>query len=240
MTVDEIKKNFGPKHHALLFAWMNRKVIRRAGEDKGEKVIRKAVRRYGHQRGRRMALRSQADGQPLSMFNFLVFGEWEGNEEDFDRIILETTPHFHVRVKRCPWNETWVEAGVLPYGRLYCLDLDHALIEGFNPELVLELDATLSNHQRDCDFIYQDANLTPENLKRMTQRRKEVHDRAIMPWDYHLGHLFKTISEVVIEELGDLGKEAMQVAMAEFAGEFGEKAAQIVTGFEAVDFDELP
>jgi len=174
------------------------------------------------------------------MFNFLVYGEWEANEEDFDRIILETSPHFHIRVKRCPWNEPWVNADILPHGRLYCLDLDHALIEGFNPELVLELNATLSNHQRDCDFIYQNANLTPENMRQMTQRRQEIHDKVIMPWDYHLGHLFKTIGEVVIEELGGLGKEAMEAAMAEFASEFGEEAAHIVTSFESTDFNKLP
>ncbi len=240
MTAEGINKAFGPKHHALLFAWMSREVIQRAGVDKGEKVIRKAVQRYGSQRGKRMALRAQADNQPLSMFNFLLYSERESNEEDSDHRVLETAPHFHTLVTRCPWNQAWVETDLRSFGRLYCLEVDHALIEGFNPELDLELNATLSNGQRACDFIYQDANLTPENQYLMAQRREEIYNRVVMPWDYHLGHLLKTISEVVIEELGDLGKETVEAAMAAFAGEFGEGAAQIVKGFETVDFDKLP
>lgn len=240
MTAEDIKKSFGAKHHALLFAWMSREVIQRVGAEKGEAVIRKAVQCYGRQRGGRMAMRTQVDGQILSMFNFLVYGEWEANEGDFSRIIVETDPHFHIRVRRCPWHDTWVGNDLLPYGRLYCLEVDQALIQGFNPGLTLELDATLPNDQLDCDFIYQEANLTPENFKRMEQRRQEVHDAAVMPWDYHLGHLYKTIGEKVIDELGELGEEAIHAAMAEFAREFGEDAAKIVLSFKETDFDSLP
>jgi hypothetical protein len=240
MTTEELKKSFGAKHHALLFAWMSREVIQRAGAEKGEAVIRKAVRRYGKQRGGRMAMSAQADGQTPSMFNFLVYGEWEGRRGESNRIILETDPDFHVWVKKCPWYDTWVEHDLLPYGRLYCLEVDHALIQGFNPDLNLELNATLSNDERDCDFIYHEANLTPENFKRMEQRRKEVHDKAVMPWDYHLGHLYKTIREEVVDELGEAGEEAINAAMTEFRREFGEDATEIVQSFKETDFDSLP
>jgi hypothetical protein len=240
MTAEELRKTFGAKHHALLFAWMSREVIRRVGAEKGEAAIRKAVQRYGRQRGRRMAMRAQADGQPQSMFDFLVYGEWEASDGDFDRLILETNPHFHIRVARCPWNDTWVENDLLPYGRLYCLEVDGALIQGFNPELTLELNATLPNDQRDCDFIYQEAHLTSENFKRMEQRRQAVHDAAVMPWDYHVGHLYKTIGEEVIDEIGESGKEAITAAMSEFTREFGEEAAEIVKGFGETDFGSLP
>lgn len=240
MTAEDIRKTFGAKHHALLFAWVSREVIQRVGAQKGEAVIRKAVQRYGRQRGGRMAMRTQADGQMQSMFNFLVYSEWEASDRDFDNIILETNPHFHVRVPRCPWNDAWVENNLLPYGRLYCLEVDHALIQGFNPDLTLELNATLSNDERDCDFIYQEANLTPKNFKRMEQRKKEVHDAAVMPWDYHLGHLYKTMREEVIDEFGETGDEAITAAMAEFTREFGEDAAAIVLGFKEMDFDSLP
>jgi hypothetical protein len=240
MTAEELGKTFGAKHHALLFAWMSREVIRRIGAEKGEAVIRKAVQRYGRQRGGRMAMRAQADGQTQSMFNFLIYGEWEASDRDFDRLILETNPHFHIRVARCPWNDTWLENDLLPYGRLYCLEVDRALIQGFNPDLTLEVNTTLPNDQCDCDFIYQEAHLTPENFRRMEQRRQEVHDAAIMPWDYHLGHLYKTISEEVIDELGEAGEEAINAAMAEFTREFGEDTAEIVLSFKETDFDSLP
>jgi hypothetical protein len=64
--------------------------------------------------------------------------------------------------------------------------------------------------------------------------------RALMAWDYHIGHLYKTIGEVVIEELGQVGQEAVRVALAEFASCYGEEAAQIVAEYQDTDFSNLP
>jgi hypothetical protein len=239
MKEKETKESLSPKHHALLFAWISREVIRRVGEERGEAVIHKAVRKYGEQRGRRMALRVQADGQELSMLNFLTHAEWEGNKEDHIQKTLETAPHFHAQVSKCLWHDTWMENDLLPYGRLYCLEVDQALVSGFNPALILEVNATLSNDHRDCDFVFHNANLTPENLQIMEERRQAVRDTAVMPWDYHLGHLYKTIGEVLLEELGEVGQEAVKAAMQEFAGRFGEEAARIIEGYREEDFNQL-
>ena len=242
MAENDIRKSFSPKHHALLFAWMSREVVQRVGEERGEEVMRKAVSRYGQQRGRRMALRAKANDKDLtlSMFDFQVYGEWESDDGDFGRLILGTDPHFHVSVAKCPWNDTWQENGLVDFGRFYCLEVDHALIEGFNPELKLELNTTLPNDQKDCDFVFHNANLSPENMGLMKMCRAEVHDTAVMPFDYHLGHLYKTVGEVVVNELGEVGKEAITAALKEFAKQFGEEAARIVEGFGDVDFDQLP
>jgi hypothetical protein len=70
-----IRSAFSPTHHALLFAWMSLEIIRRAGADEGECIVRSAVQRYGEQRGRRMALRAQANGHPLTMTHYLAYGE---------------------------------------------------------------------------------------------------------------------------------------------------------------------
>jgi hypothetical protein len=243
MAEDDLRKTFSPKHHALLFAWMSREVVERAGEERGEEVMRKAVKRYGQQRGKRMALRAQANEQDvtLNMFDFLVYGEWEAKDEEaHERVVLETEPNFHVKITKCPWNDAWKEGDLSSFGRFYCLEVDHALIDGFNPKLKLEVNATLPNDQKECDFVYYDAQLSPENMGLLEMCRAEVHDKAVMPWDYHLGHLYKTVGEVVVEELGQKGREAVNAAMKEFAGQFGEETAGIVEGFEEVDFDRLP
>jgi len=243
MAEDDLHKTFSPKHHALLFAWMSREVVERAGEERGEEVMRKAVQRYGQQRGKRMALRAQANEQDvtLNMFDFLVYGEWEAKDEEaHERVVLETEPNFHVKVTKCPWNDAWKEGDLSSFGRFYCLEVDHALIDGFNPKLKLEVNATLPNDQKECDFVFYDAQLSPENMGLLEMCRAEVHDKAVMPWDYHLGHLYKTVGEVVIEELGQKGKEAIKAAMKEFAVQFGEETAGIVEGFGEVDFDRLP
>jgi hypothetical protein len=234
-----MKADFAPKHHALLFAWISREVIRRVGEERGEAVIRKSVRKYGEQRGHRMGLRAQADGQELSMFNFLAYGEWEGKGEEHAQQTLETAPHFHTQISKCPWHDAWVENDLLPYGRFYCLEVDHALVFGFNPALTLEVNATLANDHKDCDFIFHNANLIPENQTLLEERRQTIHDNAVMPWDYHLGHLYKTVGDVVVEELGDIGREAVEAALQEFTGQFGEEAGRIVKAHQGTDFNHL-
>jgi len=53
------------RQHALLFAFISKSVTRDIGVEKGEPLIRKAVREYGRQRGKRMALRAKKCGHGL-------------------------------------------------------------------------------------------------------------------------------------------------------------------------------
>jgi hypothetical protein len=224
----------------LLFAWISRAVVRRAGAERGEAVVREGVRRYGQQRGRRMALRAQADGEALNMLNYLIYGEWWAEGSKSEQRVLASDPHFHVQVAGCLWHATWQAHDLVPYGRLYCLEIDEALIEGFNPRLKLSVNATSPNDLCDCDFVFHDAHLTPEKLELMEQKSRALGFRAVMPWDYHLGHLYKTVGEVVVEELGAVGQEALGAALDEFARRYGEGAAQMIKAYEGTDFDRLP
>jgi hypothetical protein len=240
MTRDDTQLDFTPAHHALLFAWISRAVVQRVGAERGEAVVREGVRRYGQQRGRRMALRAQAHGEALSMFNYLIYGEWRAEGSQSEQRVLASDPHFHVQVTGCPWHAVWQAHDLIPYGRLYCLEIDEALVRGYNPRLKLSVNATLPNDLRDCDFVFHDAHLTPGNLELMEQKKQALGLRAVMPWDYHLGHLYKTVGEVVVEELGAVGQEALGAALAEFARRYGEKAAQTIKAYEGTDFDRLP
>ena len=66
---------FTAQHHALLFTSISREVINNIGEKNGEKLIRKAVRKYGQQRGKRMALRAKKNGHDLTVANYFAYGE---------------------------------------------------------------------------------------------------------------------------------------------------------------------
>ena len=68
---------------------------------------RAAVRRYGEQRGRRMALRALANGDELSMTNFLVYGEWRSGTGLGQHELGQEGPHVHMTIPRCPWALTW-------------------------------------------------------------------------------------------------------------------------------------
>jgi hypothetical protein len=220
---------FRATDHALLFAWLARSVVQRAGEVRGEAVVREAVRRYGGQRGRRMALRAQADGQPLTMANYRAYGEWQAAEGETAHEKVMQGPDMVAHVHRCPWHRAWEAHKVMPFGRLYCLEIDQALVRGFNPALQLDVNSILTEGDPYCEFVYHDVEPAGGTGKGVA-----------MPWAYHLGHLYKTVGEVVVEELGEMGQRAVDEALAEFARHHGQEAARTVAGYGDTDFDRLP
>ena len=241
MPSNKIRATLSPTHHALLFAWIGREVAQRVGEEQGEAIMRKAARRYGEQRGHRMALRAQANGHALTMTHFLAYGEWQAEPGTAASETVERVPHFKYRVTLCPWHNAWQENDLMPFGRFYCMEIDLALVHGFNPDLRLDVNDTLSNEGTYCEFVFYDADLTAAGALTTEDGTPVAEWEArIMPWDYHLGHLFKTAGEVVIEVLGQAGQEAMDAAITGFARRFGDEAAQIVQSYAHVDFDRLP
>ena len=232
MSNDEVREGFTPTHHAMLFAWLSRAIIERAGEEQGARIVRQAVRRYGEQRGRRMALRARANGHPLTMANYVAYSEWEGGKDEAEQQVAERAPDTRVLIHRCPWNNAWAENDLTAYGRFYCQEVDEALVRGFNPDLRLDVNSTLPNEGTSCEFVYHDANLSFFNYLLLAYRRAvRPGKRAIMPWHYHLGHLYKTVSQVFVEELGSKGQEAADAALGEFAARYGQVAAESVAAY---------
>jgi hypothetical protein len=225
---DRSRDTFTATHHALLFAWISREVVERIGVEEGEAVMRAVVRRYGEERGRRMALRALADGQTLSMASFLAHGEWEVGPGQMARQVIEKPPDVLTHVHRCPWHAAWVENDLMEYGRLYCLEIDEALVRGFNPDLGLEVNRTQTNDGEYCEFVYRDVG------SGMPKRG------AVMPWDYHAGHLYKTAGEVLLEKLGELGREALSAALEEFSERYGQEASRLVVAYWDMDFSCVP
>jgi len=232
---------FSARHHALLFAWISRAVIHNCGEERGAQIVRAGVQRYGEERGHRMALRAQANGHTLSMTNYLAYGEWQAEPGETDQEIVERTPDARVRVNQCPWYSAWEEAQLLPYGRIYCQVVDEALVKGFNPQLKLDVESTLSSDEKPCDFVFHNANLNLLNLLGLSLKKTiKPGKSALMPWEYHLGHLYSTMHAVLVEQLGEAGEAAMREALGEFVAQFGEPAAQVVKSYQSMDFSKLP
>jgi hypothetical protein len=219
---------FTATHHAMLFAWIARAVVARVGAGRGEDVVRRGVRRYGEERGHRMALRAQADGEPLTMAGYLAYGEWEVEPGETEKTTLDAASDVTTRVTKCPWHAAWAGSGLVEYGRLYCLEIDQALVRGFNTSLVLEVHRTLSNDDEPCEFVYRDVGTAI------------VGNGRIMPWEYHAGHLYSTMAQVIVEELGQPGKEAVAAALEEFAEHYGEEATRVIVAHRDTDFNVLP
>ena len=60
-----------------------------------------------------------------------------------------------------------------------------------------------------------------------------------MPWDYHVGHLFRTFEKVAVEELGQVGQEAIEAGLTEFAERYGEQAMQRVVASRSKDYGSV-
>ena len=225
---------FNPSHHALLFAWIAQEAIQRAGVDRGQAAVRKAVRVYGEQRGGRMAQRAEKDGQALNMTSYMAYGEWQAEDGLFDSTVDAPDGTPRSLIFRCPWHEAWKEDGINDAGRLYCLEIDPALARGFSPTVRLQVNETRSNGASACEFIYHQADL--EALKRMPVDKTQT----IMGWEYHLGHLYVTLTEVLALELGEIGKTSAQVGLRKFAERFGNPAAARIEHYLGLDFTRLP
>ncbi|WP_129596258.1 L-2-amino-thiazoline-4-carboxylic acid hydrolase [Anaerophilus nitritogenes] len=232
---------FTATHHALLFAWISKSIVQAIGEKDGERIIRKAVIKYAHQRGRRMALRAKANGDPLTMANYMAYIEWMPQKGEMEQKLVQKSPHTRINVFKCPWHTAWQENDLMPYGRYFCMEVDKALVEGFNKDLVIDIHGTQPNDAKFCDLTFEDAYLTPINMMKLIYKKLiKPGKKAIMSWEYHSGHLYKTIGDVVREELGQQAEEIMTVALRAFTDRYGKEASEIVISYRNTDFDVLP
>jgi hypothetical protein len=59
---------------------------------------------------------------------------------------------------------------------------------------------------------------------------------TVMPWRYHLGHLYWTLSGVLLAELGQTGEVALHEALKAFSASYGEEALATILAFRDLDF----
>lgn len=240
MANKEKMEQFNETHHALLFAWLSEAIIGRVGVQKGEFVIRKAIRQYGEERGRRMLLRARAKKHELNMINYLGYREYNITAGAMDMKISSKLPDGIIRITTCPWYKAWKENDMMEVGKLYCAEVDSALLRSFNPELHLEMTRNLPFGDNQCEFIYRGANLTIPNII-LFGYRKAVNPgpKAVKPWDYHVGHLFSTFEKVFYNELGKEGQQAINGGLTKFTERYGEQARQKVLLSRSVNYNSV-
>ena len=237
----KVGNKFTAEHQALLFAWIVKAAIDAVGEEKAALVVKKAVTRYGEQRGHRMAMRAQNNVHPLTMLNYVAYGEWKTGKNEMHMEYMERSPNLRVLVSKCSWYTAWENKDLTKYGRYYCLYIDQSVVRGFNPDLKLDIGDLKPDGKAACDMVFHGLRLGMKELFVIAMRKLfKPGNKAIMPWDYHTGHIYKTMREVFIEELGEDGSKIINDAMAEFIKFYGEELAHIVYSFQNIDFNTLP
>jgi hypothetical protein len=213
---------FAPTYHAMLFAWLCRAVVRKAGQE----------------RGQRMALRAQANGHALNMANYLAYSEWRAGKGEMRQKIVTRTPDAVVHVVDCPWCKAWHANRVIRCGRLYCLEVDRAVLQGFNPQLRLYLNWCLAYGDGQCELVFRDAHLTLPTLLSLAYKMAVKPGKAAsLPWELHLGHLYSTVQKVVVEDLGQTGQEAVCAGLDEFANHYGDDAAHKIQAYQQAGYN---
>lgn len=241
MATTENGSDFTAVHHALLYVWLSRAAVQQCGEQDGETLMRRAVRIYGKQRGHRMALRARQNRHELTMANYLAYGEWSVPKGEMEQKIHEKSPHVRACIHRCPWHETWKKHNLISYGRSYCQEVDEALVNGFNPELKLSINSVQTLGDPCCEFLFHNAELNGWRLLGFLHKKAiKPGKTAVMGWDYHCAHLFKTIGNLLREELGQTGDAIIEVALRDFARYYGPDLVDRLWAASDADFESLP
>ena len=226
----------GAGHHAVLFGALAEGVLSAFG-DKGKELLEKAVIRYGNERGQRMAKRALKNGDPLDMASYFAYGEW-GVTGGFEKTApKKDCPYLHYHVTKCPWCTAWEEAHMMEYGQYYCRSVDAAILQGFNPELKMELPVWHSMPGADhCDFNWLDAENTEERVSRQKEIAARIGDSAKKDFRYHSAHEYSVVMDEVKKADPGLYRKVEESVWKAFTRSFSHTELLMILDGAGADF----
>ncbi len=139
---------------AKMFAYISRAASLKFGKE-GEEAAMEAVRRFGEERGRDIARRAAAVGEPNGIDNYLTNYDMGRSElftfdTDFHPGEIEQT------FTKCAFADQWKKDGMEEYGILYCHMIDPAVAAGYNPKFEVVHDKyILKENEGVCHFRFQ-------------------------------------------------------------------------------------
>ncbi|CAM4494829.1 L-2-amino-thiazoline-4-carboxylic acid hydrolase [Paenibacillus phoenicis] len=137
---------------AKLFAHLSKAVVDRFGEE-GKDAIREGVRTFGEERGRDIARRAAAAGQPNDIHSYLP--NYDMGRSDLFEYVTEYHPlEIEQNFTRCAFGDQWKKDGMEEYGILYCQMIDPAIARGYNPNFEVEHDKYLLKDGH-CHFRFK-------------------------------------------------------------------------------------
>ena len=218
------------EHHAILFALLAKHAIELC-QDAGREAILSGMTVYGNERGRRMAANALARGDKLTTMTNQAYGEWRPDYEgqmDFGQ--LRTQPTLQTYISRCAWCDAWKKHGLTEYGKLYCVNVDNAVYQGFRSDFVCTPTATALSWGGDrCEFDWGYP-LTEEESAALIKKKKELGTSCMKDFNFHTAHLKHTISKTLCEALGADGEKAVKLALKDFSDIFGKEYLEALDG----------
>lgn len=225
-----LAKDFYIEDHALLYGLLGKYAEEICGEA-GLQTLERATEVYGRERGLRMAMRAQRNGDELSPRNYLIYGEWADSRGLCSSRVASVVPEYVTESTVCEWCRTWERYGLMRYGRIYCRYIDKSLVKGFNPENELETKGSLSMGDAACGFHWIGADYRDEaELLADARKKAELSDSNIKDFLYHTAHIYSALRRTFLLELGLLDTGSICGAVMKEYGELlgAYKAAAIL------------
>ncbi len=137
---------------AQLFAVMCKFIIAKLGPEEGESLIREAVEYFGRERGKRIAEKVKKMNKPLSLKNWILYTDV--SSANFPVHVRFENGDLAADVYACSFNKAAEEWGLGEYSAYYCKYADYAILEGYNPDVKLELEQRQKTGCDHCKFRY--------------------------------------------------------------------------------------
>jgi hypothetical protein len=134
-----------------LYWYLAHETLARFGAE-GEACVRRAVRNFGRDRGKRLRARHEREGREINLVTLFTYGDLP-RDPRFRRELHSLTPHERISdTLRCPYFEVWERHGDVYVGRLYCEEVHHAMWMSYDPRIEVNLEKTLTKGNERCEF----------------------------------------------------------------------------------------
>lgn len=234
---DEIAGLFYIDDHALLFGMLAKAADQLFGS-RGDEAGIYALRLYAAERGERMARRAREDHMPLTLETYRIYTEWEDVKKLMRIETIGLSPNYRMNGVYCVWDQTWKKFHLEKYGRMYCSNVDQAMVRSFNPENELIIHSTLSHNGSGCDFEWVGLDYSaPDALQMAAKQKQSLRTRAVKDFLYHCGHMLSAMRRGYLDQLGaEASDKITRQAMAEYKNYFGDKKGEAVIEESMLDF----
>ena len=218
------------EHHAILFAYLAKRAIEICGEE-GKEAILAGMTTYGNERGQRMAANALAHGDELNTMTNQAYGEWK---PDYDGQMefgqLRTEPTLQTYISKCAWCDSWKKHGLTEFGKLYCVNVDNAVYQGFRSDFVcIPTTTSMSSGEGNVANSTGAIRFLPRKYLPWQKRKRTgnfLYERFQLPYSASKS----TICQALIQRLGDDGEKAVELALKDYTDTFGQEYLDVLEG----------
>lgn len=224
------------ENQAVLFALLS-KYTNKLCPELGKEIIQEGMIHYGNQRGKRMAENAISNGDPLTLWANLAYGEWNPDyPEQMEFGNIQTKPVLKTYISKCAWCEAWEKYDLIEDGKYYCVNVDNAVFQGFNPEfLCTPLTESMSFGGSRCEFDWGKS-LSEEDQIKLNDKKKEIGNKFKKDFDFHTAHIYYAITDVLKNKLPEKADEIIKKASDDYIELFGKEAYDVIFTFSKKQF----